>query len=111
MRILLQVRTGDDRGAASSTLAAVHVFGNPYAAVCHLLRLTVTACKCSEQAVSTGAEANMKYPSKAALLQRERRLLLVFYAAKIPFSLAGLLSRLLAESRHPGQEQREWISE
>lgn len=50
---------------------------------------------CSEQVVSAEAEANMKNPSKAALLQPTRRLLLVFYAAKIPFSLAGLLSGLL----------------
>lgn len=98
MRILLQVRTGEDRRAASFTLGAAHVFGYPYAAMCHVLHLIVTACKCSEQAVSTEAEANMKNPSKAVLLQRERRLLLVFYAAKIaslwPVSCHGVLQSL-----------------
>lgn len=63
--IQLQVRTGEDRRAASSALGAAHVFVNPYAAVCHVLRLTVTVtCKCLEQAVSSEAEANMKNPSK-----------------------------------------------
>lgn len=85
VRIVLQARTGEDR-AASSTLGAAHVFGYPYAAMCHVLHLIVTARKCSEQAVSTEAEANMKNPSKTVLLQRERRLLLlVFCAAKNPF--------------------------
>lgn len=77
MRILLQVRAGEDRRAASFTLDAARVCGYPFAALCHVLHLTATACKCSEQAVSAEAEANMKNPSKAVLLQRERRLLLL----------------------------------
>lgn len=86
MRILLQARTGEDSGAASSTQGAAHVFGYPYTVMCHVLHLIVTACKCSEQAVSAEAEANMKNPSKAVLLQRERRLLLlVIYAGQNPF--------------------------
>lgn len=109
VRILLQVRTGEERrAAASSTQGAAHVFGYPYSAMRHVLHLTVTGCECSEQAVSTEAEANMKNPSKAVLLQRERRLLPRFFfflrGSKSLFLWPGLLSRLLGESQHPGEE-------
>lgn len=82
VRVFLQVRTTRD---ASSTLGAAPVCGYPFAALCHVLHLTVTACKCPGQAVCTEAEANMKNPSKAVLLQCQRRLLLVSYAAKTLF--------------------------
>lgn len=63
--ILLQVRTGEGRAAASSTLGAAHVRAYPYAAMRHVLQRVVTARKCSKQAVFSAAEANMKNPSKS----------------------------------------------
>lgn len=95
------MRTGEDRRAPSSTLGAARVYGYPFAALCHVLKLSVTACKCSERAVSTAAEAKVKNPSKEVPLQRERRLLIVTYAAKIPFAVAGMLSRLLCRVSAP----------
>ena len=118
VRTLLPVR------AARSALRAAHVRVYPSAAARHVvLHLAVTACKCSEQAVSTEAGANMKNPSKTVLLQCERRLLLVFFFFFLPgqnpfffffffffFFLHWPVSchGFLAESQPPGQEQRGW---
>lgn len=73
-RIPLQARTGEDRRAAPSTPGAAPVVGRPHAATRHVWHLAVTARKCPERAVCTEAAAGMKNPSKAALLQRGRRL-------------------------------------
>lgn len=91
-RLLLQVRTGR---AASSAPGAAPVLGYPFAALCHVSHLAVTARNCSGQALSSAAGANMKNPSKALLLYRERRLLLVSYASKTPFFSFPLRPTLL----------------
>lgn len=113
MRILLQVRTGEESRAASSRLGAAHVCGYPYAAMCHVLHLTVTACKCPEQAVSAEAEANMKNPSKSGSAStREAPPPRFFYAAKIPFFSGRCpVTASWQESQQPGQEQRGLESE
>lgn len=108
VRVFLQVRTTRD---ASSTLRAAPVCGYPFAALCHVLHLTVTACKRPGQAVCTEAEANMKNPSKAVLLQCERRLLLlVSYAAKLlsPPCVRQSCQGSLEESLQPEREERGW---
>lgn len=63
-RLLLQVRTWR---AASSAPGAAPVHGYPFAALCHVSHLTVTARNCSGQAVSAAAGASVKHPSKALL--------------------------------------------
>lgn len=102
-RRLLQVRAG--RGASSAPAPAPGL-GYPFAALCHVSHLTVTARNGSGQLVSSAAGGSMKNPSKALLLYGERRLLLLLsYASKTPsfFLLLrpALLSLLLGRVSTP----------